>query len=285
MQTKQPGDWSEADVTRFWDYHSTRDHRLSLYFSKQVGESIVDLLDLAGVLRGRVLDYGTGPGFLLERLLARGVDCWGCDTSPRSVERVNTQFAGRRNWHGAKLITGLPSELDAGQFDMVTCLETVEHLPTDLIQPVLQDVRRLLAPGGSALFTTPDAEDLQTGMIYCPFCDSEFHHVQHFQSFTAARLSEELTKAGFQVQFCQSMEIGWFQRRKQLPFWCREAIRSVLRATWRLFTFGGRNATIAEKVAAESNPGSNLVALVTVAGSRGDGPAGASAAAGTSVLK
>jgi len=76
----------------------------------------------------RVLDVGCAKGFLVEALCERGVDAWGVDVSEYAIGEVHASIADRCFVAG---ITGdLPDALP-GEFDLVTCIEVVEHIPAD----------------------------------------------------------------------------------------------------------------------------------------------------------
>jgi len=64
------------------------------------------------------------------------------------------------------------------------------------------------------MVTVPHDENLAAGATYCPFCDSEFHHMQHQQSFTAERMRALLAMHGYKVRFCQPLDFARFQNRK-----------------------------------------------------------------------
>jgi hypothetical protein len=62
------------------------------------------------------------------------------------------------------------------------------------------------------MVTVPFAEDLAANMTYCPFCDSEFHPVQHLRAFDVAGLREVLRAQGFDVAFCANVNLWTFQQ-------------------------------------------------------------------------
>jgi hypothetical protein len=75
------------------------------------------------------------------------------------------------------------------------------------------------------MFTVPFAENLAENMTYCPFCESEFHSVQHLRSFDVASLRALLAEHGFDVSFCDNVNLWTFQR----PFPRRgQGVRGVL---------------------------------------------------------
>jgi SAM-dependent methyltransferase len=42
-------------------------------------------------------------------------------------------------------------------FDVVTCSEVLEHVPTSIERPLIEEMRRVISPQGTLLFTTPHA--------------------------------------------------------------------------------------------------------------------------------
>jgi len=216
IERKTATDWTPEHVKRLWTYWNSKPHLQGENFSYQVGAGIANFLQSTGRLKGKVLDYGCGLGYLLQHLLAEGLECAAAEFSTESVDLVNGKFQGHPKWRGARLVNGLPTQFHTGEFDVVTCTETLEHLSEDLLTDVVAEMYRLVKPGGLVLFTTPDDEDLQQAMTYCPFCEAEFHKVQHLRSFTAASLRALLMSHGFQVLFCQGIDFGEFQRQVRL---------------------------------------------------------------------
>ena len=68
--------WTHEKAARFWSSSADLELHAEVYFSRMVGESLIRFVRRRGVqLSGRVLDFGCGPGFLLEKLLQAGVSC------------------------------------------------------------------------------------------------------------------------------------------------------------------------------------------------------------------
>lgn len=74
----------------------------------------------------RVLDVGCAMGFLVEALRRRGVEAWGVDVSAYAIGQVDASVAPfcRVSSIGAALPADWPE-----RFDLVTCIEVLEHLP------------------------------------------------------------------------------------------------------------------------------------------------------------
>jgi len=108
----------------------------------------------AGGLRGKaVVDVGCGAGLLSEALAAKGALVLGIDLAQEVLE------AARRHLGGSKLpveyrsiaAEALAAERPGG-FDLVTCLEMLEHVPEPA--SVVEACARLARPGASIVFST-----------------------------------------------------------------------------------------------------------------------------------
>jgi cyclopropane fatty-acyl-phospholipid synthase-like methyltransferase len=168
-------------------------------------------------------------------MVASGVDCWGCDSSAQSVEATNALLGRPAHWHGAVPTSEL-SRFGA-DFDLVTCIETIEHVPTSAQRPFLARLRDVLAPGGRLFLTTPNEEDLASAETYCPFCDTAFHNMQHVQAFSATSLRSMLEANGFVAEEVGALDFGGLQseRRAWLDVSTRSVARAARNAAFRAF--------------------------------------------------
>jgi 2-polyprenyl-3-methyl-5-hydroxy-6-metoxy-1,4-benzoquinol methylase len=196
-------EWTPEAVARFWDRFADDTRLHEGYFSRTFGAAIVAALRAhAGLRRGsRVLDLGCGTGELIDQLLDAGAVVAGVDQSPKSVALVNERFRSRSSWLGAT------SEVPDGVNDVVTCIETVEHLDDANVASLLASASAALHPGGRLFVTTPNDERLRDSFVYCPFCDSEFHSMQHVRSFTASSLSTLLEANGWRVEHIEATNL------------------------------------------------------------------------------
>lgn len=98
------------------------------------------------------LDVGCGAGLLAEPLARLGATVIGLDASPEliAVAREHARAAGLEIDYRAGELTELE-----GQFDLVTCMEVIEHVgdPAAFIEALA----RRLAPGGLLVMSTPNA--------------------------------------------------------------------------------------------------------------------------------
>jgi 2-polyprenyl-3-methyl-5-hydroxy-6-metoxy-1,4-benzoquinol methylase len=266
-------EWDPASITRFWNHFATRPGTVDMYFSTMLGAGVAELLSRSGVLHPgmSVLDYGCGPGYLASHLLAAGAEVRGIDSATESVAMANARLGDDPRWKGAVVSPHPPAPVDDASFDLVTCLETVEHLDDDALSAVLSDIARLLRPGGAVLVTTPNNEVLEDSFVYCPFCDSEFHAMQHVRSFDADSLRAALSGAGFDVELCRAVNlwvlVGGVSRFGAVPGNRPSQVVSTLAAAQRLARRArGHVMTLVGRDQLEPflRPGDNLVALARV---------------------
>lgn len=102
----------------------------------------------------RVLDVGCGGGLLSEGLALRGALVTGIDMAPGplAVARLHQQKAGLSS---LRYLEGSAEQLattEAGCFDIVTCMEVIEHVPDPV--SLVNACARLAKPGGAVFFST-----------------------------------------------------------------------------------------------------------------------------------
>jgi len=106
------------------------------------------LLDGLGPRDGRrILDVGCGTGGNFAFLDKYGT-VEGCDYSEEAV-----RYCKLRGTHPVRVADIYELPYQDGSFDLVTCLDVIEHLRLDL--PAFQELGRVLKPGGHLLVTLP----------------------------------------------------------------------------------------------------------------------------------
>jgi SAM-dependent methyltransferase len=145
----------------------------------------------------RWLDFGCGPGRLsrhLARFDAVG-ELWGIDTDTQAIDWARAHLAGNYRLTAATPPVDLPS----GFFDVIVALSVFTHLNEASQLSWLQELHRLLRPGGRLIatlhspeltFTRPDLtafqhEELQErGFLFAagggPFNDDSAFHTKEY---------------------------------------------------------------------------------------------------------
>jgi 2-polyprenyl-3-methyl-5-hydroxy-6-metoxy-1,4-benzoquinol methylase len=194
--------WNREKVSRFWEYYSTFEAIEDNYFSKQVGDTVIGFVKKHIQLAGNILDYGCGPGFLIEKLLKERLACWGLDAVESNVKIIETKFDGNPYFKGAYYADTLPTSIPDHQFDVVFLIETIEHLLQDDLQAILKEIHRITKPGGKLVITTRNNENLDASKIICPDCGCIFHLMQHVSSWTTDSMSNQMAVLGFKEIVC-----------------------------------------------------------------------------------
>ena len=116
-------------------------------------ESNLLFLQKSGLLGSpkRILEIGSGRGALVRELLNLGHEVTGTEVNPEYMEYAEDQY-------GVNLVaistasTDLPFRSES--FDMVVSFDVFEHIPKT--KKHVEEVKRILAPGGSYLVCTPN---------------------------------------------------------------------------------------------------------------------------------
>ena len=111
------------------------------------------IADRAGLSGAKVVDVGCGGGILAESLARKSAEVTGIDVAPRvlATARLHLHESGLNVDYREVTVEELASEA-AGSFDVVTCMEMLEHVPDPA--SIIQSVQRLLKPGGHGFFST-----------------------------------------------------------------------------------------------------------------------------------
>ena len=119
----------------------------------------LELLELSG--NERVLDYGTGEGFMLQRILDRHPQCRlvGYEPEPQEYAKLIKKMGDRRDSAHLSLIDNLDATT-VRSFDVLCCLEVFEHLSDAHQQKALADLINFTADHGKIVISVP----IETGI-------------------------------------------------------------------------------------------------------------------------
>jgi 2-polyprenyl-6-hydroxyphenyl methylase/3-demethylubiquinone-9 3-methyltransferase len=108
---------------------------------------------IAPVADKRVLDVGCGGGILAEAIAKKGATVTGIDLSEKALKvaelhSLESGIAVRYELISAEDLAAR----EAGQYDTVTCMEMLEHVPDP--SAVVRACAALVKPGGRVFFST-----------------------------------------------------------------------------------------------------------------------------------
>ena len=108
---------------------------------------------LSPVAEKKVLDVGCGGGILAESLAQRGAQVTGIDMgdAPLGVAKLHQLESGLSIDYQKSTAENFAKEHE-NTFDIVTCLEMLEHVPDP--SSVVQACAKMVKPGGHVFFST-----------------------------------------------------------------------------------------------------------------------------------
>lgn len=147
-----------------------------------------DLMYLRDVPPGRLLEIGCGSGKRLARLAALGWQVEGQEVDEKAWATAKAKYPFQVHLGELKALA-----LDAGAFDAVVMNHVIEHVhePVEL----LQEVQRLLKPGGMLIANTPNAMSQEHRIFGTSWYSLD--PPRHLHLFSPRSLSMLATRAGF----------------------------------------------------------------------------------------
>jgi SAM-dependent methyltransferase len=132
--------------------HKAFNFNIASTWQAAVDEAVAALGPSSGL---SVLDYGCGDGKYFGEFIRRGIkaeNVHGVDVSALRVERC-----ANIGWTNARQIDGKgPLPYPAASFDLINCMEVIEHIPREHSHATVAELRRVLRPGGILLISTPN---------------------------------------------------------------------------------------------------------------------------------
>jgi len=138
----------EALAHRWWDKQS------EFKPLHQINPLRANYIDLhSPVAESRLLDVGCGGGILCEAMAQRGAQVSGIDmgAAPLAVAKLH-QLESQLTINYRQCTAEALAEQEAGQYDIVCCLEMLEHVPDP--SSVVAACAALAKPGGHLYFST-----------------------------------------------------------------------------------------------------------------------------------
>ena len=138
---------------------------------------------LKGEKLERILDLGCGMGGFLEGLSKFGENVYPSDISVESLVHV-----ADRGFDGAVVSNGYKLPYADSSIDLVCLFDAIEHIPDD--KKVMQEVARILKPGGRVLISVPAYQFLYA---------NNDRVAQHCRRYNRRNLRAVIEQAGIRV--------------------------------------------------------------------------------------
>lgn len=105
-----------------------------------------------GQSRGKLLDIGCGDGSFLQNAKKLGWDVWGVETQPAWARK-----------NGLRVMETMEEATQHAPYDCITLWHVLEHFRSPVAE--IQQVSKLLSPGGKLFIAVPDWGSLQARLF------------------------------------------------------------------------------------------------------------------------
>ncbi len=177
-------------------------------------EWIHGLVNLSGK---QALDVGCGGGILADAMARKGANVLGIDLAVKSlkVAQLHALEAGTAGVQYREISAEALASQQPGQFDVVTCMEMLEHVPDPA--SVVQACSTLIKPGGWVFFSTLNRNPKSflfaiVGAEYVLRLLPRGTH-EYARLIKPSELSQWARDAGLDLQGFKGMEYNPFTRR------------------------------------------------------------------------
>lgn len=168
------------------------DYELTEFFSPITAKRYEDILDDFEHLRktNKLLDIGVGNAFFAEIAIKRGWNVYGTELTDETLKIARQK--------GVKMSKGKLEDLplEAGSFDLVVCIEVIEHVPFP--KAFVAKIHQLLRNGGKVYLSTPNFDSLLRRRLKGQY--DVISYPNHLSYFTAKTLKSLFASQGFSKQ-------------------------------------------------------------------------------------
>lgn len=121
----------------------------------------------------KLLDIGTGFGYLLEVAAEMGFDCYGIDISKKAVEVSSKKFPSK-----IKCGDLASADYDPEYFDAISIVDVLEHIPNP--HESIAEAKRILKPGGLLFIISPNSSSITRLLAGKNWFQYKYEHVLYF---------------------------------------------------------------------------------------------------------
>jgi SAM-dependent methyltransferase len=137
----------------------------------------------------KLLDVGTGFGYLLDVAAKTGFDCWGVDISRVAAETAQEKFPG-------KIACGdlMSANYPSGFFDVISMVDVLEHITEP--HKLIVEAKRILKSGGFLFIISPNSSSITRLLAGRNWFQYKYEHILFFNRKSLKLLLE---KHGFEL--------------------------------------------------------------------------------------
>jgi len=160
-----------------------KEKEISKSKKKAFQRQLTEVLKITSPEGKKLLDIGTGPGYLLECAKKVGFEVWGTEISRESGGAAEKKFPGKIYFgklSGAKY--------PKNHFDVVAMTDVLEHLCDP--HETVAEVERILKPGGHLLIISPNSQSLTRKILGRNWFQYKYEHVLYFNKKSLEYLLE-----------------------------------------------------------------------------------------------
>ncbi|MFO7907822.1 MAG: class I SAM-dependent methyltransferase [Pirellulaceae bacterium] len=169
---------------------------------------------------GSLLDVGCGDARLIHEMKDTIASCCGVDVSERALAYARAFNPEAHCTFALKRVQDVHE-----QFELVTCIDVLEHIPDEEECSFLSACWRCVAPGGTLIVCVPSSN--------VPL------NPKHFRHYSSVDLCERITKAEVDADSCETRHLIHVQRNRRMERLANWGIFMVnarfRRWLWRLY--------------------------------------------------
>jgi len=181
----------------YYDMVHSRTHGVQAFWHKVKFEQVYDCFP--DIDRTTILDVACGPGTFLGNYI-RNAHGLGIDLAHGQIEYARAKYGSERIFFE----TASSSKIrDKGQiFNVVTCIEFIEHVTEFEVERMLQDIRLCLPGSGTLVITTPNYRGLWPLLEWSinKIARGQVYDQQHITHWNRKKIRNILISNGYKVE-------------------------------------------------------------------------------------
>lgn len=159
----------------------------------------------------KILDFGCGNAYLKRWIQQKEptAEYVGVEFSYNSISEIKRKCENIEIYHITEAI-----DLHKEKYDIIFATELIEHLTDEYLLKDIEIWKMLLKKEGVLVITTPNNENLDNSIVYCPNCDCYYHKWQHIRSWNKENIKQYFEKNGLTTVFCEETMLYSLQKSK-----------------------------------------------------------------------